>query len=235
MKILGVITARGGSKGVPRKNIKLLNGKPLVAYTIEAAKKSNIFDRIILSTEDEEIASTGKEFGVEVPFVRPLELAGDSVPTISVLVHALEWLRTNEGYIPDAVMLLQPTAPLRKPEHIREAQDLFVQSGADSVVSMTEVPLHLNAHWQFLRDWQGRATIATGEAFHEIVKRRQELPVTYARNGAIYLFKTPLLFGEIPSFYGETVCAYLMDEASSINIDSPEDFAEAESCIAIDT
>ncbi|MEK7155449.1 MAG: acylneuraminate cytidylyltransferase family protein, partial [Patescibacteria group bacterium] len=224
---LGIITARGGSKGIPRKNIKLLAGKPLIAYTIDAAKASGVFDRIIVSTDDAEIADVAKQYGAEVPFMRPSELAGDSTPTLPVLVHALKWLKENESYEPDAVMLLQPTAPLRTPQHIREAAELFTKSGADSVVSMSEVPGHHNPHWQFNLDNEQRISIFTGEAFSDIIKRRQELPKTYTRNGAIYLFKTELLFRVDPTFYGDDVRAYVMDKASSVNIDSPEDFALA--------
>lgn len=228
MKVLCLITARGGSKGIPRKNIKLLAGKPLIAYTIDAAKAAGVFDRIIVSTDDAEIADVAKQYGAEVPFMRPPELAGDTTPTLPVLVHALKWLKENESYEPDAVMLLQPTAPLRTPEHIREAVGLFTKSSADSVVSVSEVPGHHNPHWQFNLDNEQRISIFTGEAFKDIVKRRQELPKTYTRNGAIYLFKTLLLFAATPSFYGNDVRAYVMDDANSVNIDSPEDFALAE-------
>lgn len=228
MKVLGIITARGGSKGIPRKNVKLLAGKPLIAHTIDAAKESDVFDRIIVSTDDAEIAEVAKRCGADVPFMRPAELAGDTTPTLPVLVHALTWLKENEQYAPDVVMLLQPTAPLRKPEHIKGALDLFAASGADSVVSVSEVPGHHNPHWQFNLDPENRIQIFTGEAFKDIVKRRQELPKTYTRNGAIYLFKTSLLFASAPSFYGTDVRALVMDAASSVNIDSPEDFALAE-------
>ncbi|MEK7090871.1 MAG: acylneuraminate cytidylyltransferase family protein [Patescibacteria group bacterium] len=124
-KILGIITARGGSKGIPGKNIKLLSGKPLVVYTIEAAKKSASLDRIILTTDDEAIAKVAKQNGCEVPFMRPAELAKDDTPTMPVVQHALKWLAENENYGPDAVMILQPTSPLRQDFHIKEAVELF--------------------------------------------------------------------------------------------------------------
>ncbi|MBI2055590.1 MAG: acylneuraminate cytidylyltransferase family protein, partial [Candidatus Sungbacteria bacterium] len=129
MKILGIIPARGGSKSIPRKNIKELGGKPLIAWTIEAAKKSGVFDRIILTTDDSEIAEVGREWGVEVPFMRPNELAEDHTPTLPVIQHTLAWLEDNESYEPDAVMILQPTTPFRQPHHIQEAVQLFRQSG----------------------------------------------------------------------------------------------------------
>lgn len=228
MKTLGIVTARGGSKGIPRKNIKLLGGKPLIAHTIEAARESGIFDRIILSTDDEEIAAVGKKHGAEVPFMRPAELAEDTTPTLPVLVHVLEWLKENEGYEPDMVALLQPTCPLRRPEHLKQAHELFVRSGADSVVSMKEVPGHYNPHWQFNLGENGRIAIFTGEPFSDIVKRRQDLPKTYTRNGAVYLFKASLLFRDQPTFYGDDIRAFIMDERSSVNIDEPADFERAE-------
>ena len=228
MKVLGGITARGGSKGIPRKNVKILHGKPLIAYTIEAAKESGIFDRVILSTDDAEIAEVGKKYGAEVPFMRPVELAEDTTPTLPVLVHAIQWLKDNEKYEPDAVAILQPTAPLRRAEHLRAAYALFEKSRADSVVSVSEVPGHHNPHWQFTIDTDMRAKIFTGEVFADIIKRRQDLPKTYTRNGAIYLCKTSLLFADTPSFYGNDVRTYVMDEVGSINIDTPEDFARAE-------
>src|SRR3990167_5226090 len=114
-KILGIITARGGSKGVPGKNIKLLGGKPLIAYSIEAAQKSGVFDRIILTTDDLKIAEVAKKYGCEAPFMRPAELAGDAVQHLPVLRHAVQWLKDNEGYSPDYCMTLQPTSPLPEP------------------------------------------------------------------------------------------------------------------------
>lgn len=228
MNILCVITARGGSKGLPGKNIKLLAGKPLIAYTIEAAKEAGVFDRIILSTDDETIAAVGREYGAEVPFMRPAELAQDTTPTLPVLIHALSWLKENESYVPDAVCLLQPTAPLRTALHIQEAHALLEQTRADSVISVCEVPTHYNPHWQFSVDTEGRAALVTGESVADIIKRRQDLPPTYARNGAIYLFKTELLHAAQPSFYGNDVCAYRMSAADSVNIDTLEEFERVE-------
>mgnify|MGYP001619380412 CR=1 FL=1 len=132
MEILGIITARGGSKGIPKKNIRKLNGKPLLAWTIEAAKKSGAFSRLILSTDDPEIAGVGKKYGAEIPFLRPKKLAQDKTPTLPVIQHAIKWLLKKEGYIPDAVMILQPTTPFRQPKHIQKAISLFKKSKADS-------------------------------------------------------------------------------------------------------
>src|SRR3990167_5792850 len=143
LKILGVITARGGSKGIPGKNIKSLLGKPLIVYTIEAAKASGVFDpaaggasRLILSTDDPSIAEVAKKYSCEVPFMRPKieELAGDKATHLEVMKHAISWLKEKENYHPDYTMILQPTSPMRKPEHIKEAVELILKTGADSAV-----------------------------------------------------------------------------------------------------
>ncbi len=227
-KILGVITARGGSKGIPGKNIKELAGKPLIAYAIEAAHASGVFDRVIVSTDDEKIAEVAKAYGCEVPFMRPVELATDTTSHISVLQHAVNLLREN-NYFPDAVMILQPTAPFRTAEHIKESVALMEKSNADSVVSVSEVPGHYHPQWQFKIDKGNHMVIFTGEPFSQIVRRRQDLSKTYTRNGAIYYFKTELLFHPSePNFYGDHVAAYVMEPKESVNIDTMEDWKEAE-------
>ena len=230
MKLLGIITARGGSKGIPRKNIKELAGKPLIAYTIEAALSSGVFNRIVLSTDDQEIAETGKRCGAEVPFVRPAELAQDDTPTLPVLQHAVKWLKDNEGYLPDYVAILQPTAPLRQARHLKESFQKLVDSKADSVVSVTEIPGHYSPYWAVTADERGLGTLFTGEPIKARIPRRQELPrPAYAHNGAIYIFRTGLLFdSEKPNFYGDKVVIYPMDAKYSVNLDQPEDWEEAE-------
>lgn len=227
-KILGLITARGGSKGIPGKNIKELAGKPLIAYTIEAAQKSGVFDRLICSTDDDAIATMAKKYGCEVPFMRPIELAQDHTPHTPVLCHAINWLGDHEKYEPDFVMILQPTAPLRTARHIQEAVELMKTSGADSIISVSEVPSHHHPRWQFIIDNDNRMAIFTGEPFAELVRRRQDLSKTYTRNGAIYLFKTELLSDDKPNFYGNHAAAYVMKPKESVNIDTMEDWQEAE-------
>lgn len=230
MKVLGIITARGGSKGIPGKNIKKLSGKPLIAYTIEAAKKSGIFDRIILSTDDKKIAEVGKKYGVEVPFLRPTELAQDKTSTLPVLQHAVKWLKDNEGYWPDYVMILQPIAPLRQPWHLKESLELLIKTKADSVVSVVEIPGHFSPYWAVIRDQNGLGKLFTGQPLRARIPRRQDFPQkTYANSGAIYIFKTELLFDSKESnFYGDKVAIYVMDEKYNVNIDEPEDWSLAE-------
>lgn len=230
MKIFGIIPARGGSKSIPRKNIKELGGKPLIAWTIEAARASQALDRVILSTDDPEIAEVGRQWGIEVPFLRPKELAEDHSPTLPVLQHAARWLAENENYHPDAVMLLQPTAPFRQARHIKEAAELFEKSGADSVVSVVEIPGHLSPYWAVVTADDGWAHLFSGDPIRKRIPRRQSFPKkTYANNGAIYLFRTHLLFHpEEPSLYGDRVKLYPMERKYSVNLDSPEDWVQAE-------
>lgn len=233
MRILGVITARGGSKSIPRKNIKGLCGKPLIAYTIAAAKESGVFDRIILSTDDREIADVAKCYGCEVPFMRAAELAQDTTPHLPVMQHAVQWLREHEGYEPDYVAILQPTAPLRQAFHLREAVELLKKTGADSVVSMVEIPGHHNPHWAVTVDEHGLGRLlVSGEPIRTRIPRRQNLPKAYAHSGAIYLFRTGFLFDPVePNFYGDKVAAYIMADRYNVNIDGPEDWELAEAAI----
>ncbi len=227
-KVLGVITARGGSKGIPGKNIKPFFGKPLIAYTIEAAITSGVFDKLILSTDDKEIAGVAKKFGCDAPFIRPAELAGDNTPHLSVIQHAVRWLKENEKYEPDYVMILQPTSPLRRPEHIKESVDLMLKYRSDSVVRVSPVPGHYNPQWQFVLGEGNALKIFTGGPFRDIIKRRQDLSTTYAKNGSIFLIKTANLFDNRPSLYGDDVRAYVMDEKFSTNIDTPGDWSATE-------
>ena len=230
MKILGVITARGGSKSIPRKNIKELCGKPLIAWTIEAAKQSGVFDRVILSTDDEEIAAVGKRWGAEVPFMRPQELAQDTTPHLPVMQHAVKWLKEHEEYEPDFVCILQPTAPLRQAWHLREAVELLEKTGADSVVSMVEIPGHYSPYWAVKIDERGLGTLlVSGNPIRTRILRRQSLPKAYTHSGAIYLFRTALLFDPAePNFYGDKVAAYVMEDKYNVNIDDPADWVLAE-------
>lgn len=228
-KVLGIITARGGSKGIPGKNIKPMLGKPLIAYTIEAAKASGAFDRLILSTDDAAIADVAKQYGCDVPFMRPAELAQDNTQHLPVLRHAVEWLKTNEGYWPDYVMTLQPTSPLRQPFHIKEAVDLILKTGADSVVSVAAIPKHFAPHKAMIAGEDGMLTLFNGNPVRKRTNRRQELGAAYWSVGSIYLFKTGLMFHPTePNCYGDRVAPYLMDEKYLVDIDTPEDWEVAE-------
>ncbi len=227
-KVLALVPARGGSKGIPRKNVKPFCGKPLIAWSIEAGLTSGAVDRVVVSTDNEEIAEAARAAGAEVPFMRPAELAEDTTPTLPVLQHAVQWLKENEGYAPDYVLLLEPTSPGRQAFHIKEAIELVGKTGADSVIALGNVPGHFNYHWQVDLKEDGKALLVDGTPWPQVIRRRQDLPPMYFRNGAFYLFKTELLFADTPSLYGSDVRGYLVGPEYSIDIDSPKDWAEAE-------
>lgn len=233
MKVLGIITARGGSKGIPGKNLKLLAGKPLLAYTVDTARRSAALDRVILSTEDEAIAAAGRDLGCDVPFIRPLDLAHDDTPHLPVIQHATRWMRERVNYQPDAVMILQPTSPLRTADDIAAAVALLDSSGADSVLSVNEVPVHAHPMRTLRLDEQGLAVLFVGgEPVRKRINRRQDLPPAWVMNGAIYACRTHVLFSAEPSLYGNRVAAYRMPPDRSISIDDLEDWHAAERALA---
>jgi len=224
MKILGLIPARGGSKGVPRKNIKPLAGKPLLAYTAEQALASKLLDRVILSTNDEEIAEVGRKCGLEVPFMRPDELAQDNSGSLGVVKHALAFFE-RQGEFFDAVCLLQVTSPYRPDGAIDEVIELFKKKRPDSLVSVQRVPDEFNPHWIFEIGENGYLHIATGEK--KIIPRRQELPPAYHRDGAIYITSAECIKTK-ESLIGEKIVAYPIESPVLINIDTMEDWERAE-------
>ncbi len=228
MKVLGIIPARSGSKGVHRKNIKLLCGKPLLAYTIESALKASRLTRIILSTEDEEIANVGMSWGADVPFLRPRELAEDSSPTLPVVQHALETLEyAGEQY--DAVCLLQPTNPLRRSFDVDNCIELLEKTGADSVISVLPVPAEYNPHWVYWKSEDGSLGLATGE--NEPIPRRQDLPPAFHREGSVYVTRTEIVRSR-QSLYGNNIMGYEIPPEFSSNIDTLSDWQEVEDRIS---
>jgi N-acylneuraminate cytidylyltransferase len=222
MKILGIIPARGGSKGIPGKNIKLLAGKPLLAYTAEQAKAAKSLDRVILSSDDEKIIEVARELGIEVPFVRSASLARDATSSLEVIQHAVNYLK-GKGEEYDAVCLLQPTTPSRSPGLIDQAIEKFRTGNYDSVISVREVPQDFNPHWSF-EEKNGSLELATGEK--EIIKRRQDLPKAYHRDGAIYITKTSVLL-EQNSLYGNEIGFINTTGNPYVNIDTPADWESA--------
>ncbi len=233
MKVLGIITARGGSKGIPGKNLKLLAGKPLLAYTIETARASRALDRVILSTEDEAIAAAARDLGCDVPFMRPSDLAQDDTPHLPVIQHATRWMQERAGYTPDAVMILQPTSPLRTADDIAAAVHLLETSDADSVLSVNEVPVHAHPMRTLRLDAQGDAVLfVSGEPVRKRINRRQDLPPAWVMNGCIYACRTRVLFDAQPSLYGNRVAAYRMPADRSLSIDDLEDWHAAERALA---
>lgn len=226
-KILGLIPARGGSKSIPLKNIYPIAGKPLMAYTCRSALESSVISRVIVSTDHEEIASIGQQCGVEVPFMRPFELARDDSPSIDVALHALHWLKSEEGWVPDILVLLQPTSPLRRAEHIDQAVELLQKEQIDTVVSVVKVPHNFSPYSiqkienDLLKDFWG-------EPLPFDRYRRQNFPTLYARNGpAILAARVPVLI-QFKSFYGNRVKPYIMLERDSIDVDNRFDLKMAE-------
>ncbi len=224
MKVLGLVPARGGSKSIPRKNIRVLAGRPLLAYTAEAARRASRLGCVVLSTDDEEIARVGRACGLEVPFLRPASLAGDEAPTIGVVQHALRFLEAR-GETWDAVCILQPTSPLRRPEDIDCCIELLEESEADAVVSVLPVPDRYNPHWVYFKTSGGPLRISTGEK--EPVPRRQELAPCFHREGSIYVVRRNVVM-ELGSLYGNRLFGYPIDPKRSVNIDLPEDWEAAE-------
>lgn len=216
--VVAIIPARGGSKGIPRKNIKNLNGKPLIAYTIDEALKSKYIDRVIVSTEDLEIAEISKSFGAEVPFLRPKELAQDDTPGIEPIIHSINYLVNNENYNFDYVMCLQCTSPLRNSKQIDEAIDEIYKKDADSAVSVCES--EVNPYWMKVIQDGKMLDFLNDNKFYA---RRQDLPIVYRLNGAIYLAKIEIILNK-KSWYTNNTVPIIMDKISSIDIDDEIDF-----------
>ncbi len=221
--VLGLITARGGSKGVPGKNVRPLAGKPLIAWTIEAARASGRLDRVVVSTDDDEIAAVAREFGAEVPFMRPAELAQDDSPHILSVLHALDELAGLEQYAPDAVCLLQPTSPLRTAEDIDAAIAIACESDAPAVVSVTEALAHPQLTQRMDADGRLHPFMEADTDY----LRRQDLPDAYVLNGAVYVNTTDSLRRD-ETFYPEGLRGYVMPPERSLDIDTLWDFHLAE-------
>jgi len=212
--VLAIIPARGCSKGIPRKNIRILAGKPLIAWTIEEAKKSKYIDRLILSSEDDEIIKVAKNYGCEVPFVRPPELAKDDTPGIEPVLHALNTLKEKYDY----VVLLQPTSPLRSVDDIDSCIENCFLSKAPSCVSVTEVDQH--PFWMYAIDTS--KNLAPIMQQHNNAFRRQDLPPVYILNGAIYIAESNFLANN-RSFLTTMTKAYIMPHERSSDIDNDTD------------
>ena len=229
MTILGIIPARGGSKGVPGKNIKLLAGKPLLQYTVEVAQASKQLSRLILSSDDAAIIEVANTLNLEVPFVRPQNLAQDASPTLPVIQHALQFF-ISKGICFDAVCLLQITSPFRTVDFLDKAISKFIESKADSLISVQEIPHEFNPHWAFVEDENNYLKVATGEK--NIIPRRQELPSSFFRDGSIYITKTEVLKGE-NSLFGSKISHIKSPKETYVNIDTMEDWHKAEEIIKI--
>lgn len=220
-RILGLIPARGGSKGVLRKNIRLVAGKPLVVYSIDAALQSGCLNPVIVSTDDDEIAQVSAAWGAEI-MMRPPELAGDETPMIAVVRHVIEQLEQERGMRFDYCVLLQPTAPMRTAQDIRTAVDILKNTDADTVVSVYKVGDHHPSRMYHIED--EKLIPMQSEPPNRL---RQSLPPVYHRNGAVYAFQRSLL-ERADSLIGEDVRPYIMPEERSVNIDNEVDLLLAD-------
>ncbi|MBA3677867.1 MAG: acylneuraminate cytidylyltransferase family protein [Sphingosinicella sp.] len=221
MSTLALIPARGGSKGIPRKNVRMLAGQPLIAWSIQAALASARIDAVVVSTEDEEIAEVARNAGAEVPFMRPVELSADDTPGIEPTLHAIDMLPAY-----DAVLLLQPTSPLRTTADIDGILALAGETHAQAIVSVCEAEDH--PAWMY--------RLGAGGNLHRLfpgenVDRRQDLPKVFSLNGAMYFGRTQWLRAQ-RSFLGEGTVGYPMSAEDSVDIDGPLDWSLAEILLA---
>lgn len=221
--MLAIIPARGGSKGLPGKNIKELEGKPLIAYTIEAALNAEVIDRVIVSTDDEKIAAISKQYGAEIPYIRGEELASDEASAIDVYIDVVKRLGKEYEKLP--FMVLLPTVPFRTSRHIEEAYKLFHDEQAKTLVSVVEADVP--ASWYFsINDRGGLHSEGYGLKNGNVLNR-QVNKSSYIPNGAIYILDYDLLQKE-RTYYCEQTIPYIMDKKASIDIDTIEDFEYAE-------
>ena len=228
--ILAVIPARGGSKSVPRKNLKILGGRPLIVHSIDAARQSQLITRVIVSTDDDEIADVARRFGAEVPFIRPAELARDDTPDFPVFRHALEWLEREERYRPELVVQLRPTAPMRRVDTIdRAVAALLARPEMDSLRAVSlakETPFKM---WFIGASGELQPVVTlpgVGEAYN---MPRQSLPKAYWQNGYIDISRPATI--QAGSMTGTRILSFVVDEPC-VEIDYEEHFAAAERMFA---
>lgn len=219
-KVIAIIIARGGSKSIPRKNVLPLGGKPLVAWPVDLAKSVPRIDRVVISTDDDEIMEIAKAHGAEAPFKRPAELADDQTETLPVLEHCLRYLADKENYQPDIVLLLYPTAPFLKRERVEEALDLFENTSCNSVISVVE-------DWG--RFWRLEESAGKYLPLHpkERVNRQYYKPLC-REDGAVYFNRCDVIMKQHKAVDEENVKFLMMREGENVDIDEPEDFKKAE-------
>tara|TARA_X000000368_G_C22938346_1_gene670925 strand:- start:160 stop:849 length:690 start_codon:yes stop_codon:yes gene_type:complete len=221
--MIAIIPARGGSKGLPGKNIKPLNGIPLICHTILTALKSNAISRVIVSTDDEEIAKISQKCGAEVPFIRPKELADDDSMVMDAYIYTLDRLRDTSEELIESFVALLPTAPLRSSNDIDNAVEIFLENEADSVLSVTEAEVPIE--WYKKIDQKG--TLKNYLPEDDAVSNRQDYNIAHIPNGAIYVFRLELL-RDTRQYYHDKTYAYIMPRIRSVDIDEPIDFEWAE-------
>jgi len=223
--MIAVIPARGGSKGLPGKNIRDFNGKPLIYYTICEAKKAKRIERIIVSTDDPEIADISLSYGADIPFYRPAELATDNALAIDNYIYTIQRMNRDFGQDIQQFVVLQPTSPLRTAADIDQAMNLFQNNDADSVISV--VKFSHPPHWAKGIDEQGRIGSYFKDTEIDVNMNRQHYLPAFVPNGAIFVFKTELLLRK-HSYYSDRTYAYVMPQERSIDIDTLLDFEYAQ-------
>jgi CMP-N-acetylneuraminic acid synthetase len=226
VSVLGLIPARGGSRGIPRKNVRPFLGKPLLLWTVELALASDALDHVVVSTDDEEIAELAGAAGARA-VLRPAELAGDATPTAPVGAHALATLAA-EGLEPATVAILEPTSPGRRPAHVTEGLALLAGSGADSVASVSLVPHHFVAEKQLALAADGAIAGLDGTPVAAMTHRRQDLPERYAFDGILFACRAELLRLDPPTLWGPRTLGYAVDRRFAIDLDDLEDWLPAE-------
>ncbi len=223
-RVLAIITARGGSKGVPRKNVKDFGGKPLIAYTIDIAKRSKAITDLIVSTDDQEIAEIAGKLGVEIPFIRPAELAQDNTPHLPVVQHAITHMENARGYTYDYIVILQPTSPFRLVEDIDETIALIEKTDADSAVSIVEIESGKHPMKAKRLDGQNVLPYFMDEPEG---RRRQDLPPAYRRSGHVYVMKRDLFMKE-NKLFGNHIVGHIVPQERYVDIDTEFDWVTAE-------
>ena len=220
MEVLVLIPARGGSKGLPGKNIKPLEGTPLIAHSINHAKGSKYVTRIIVSTDDQEIANVAKQYGAEIPFMRPQELATDTAIAVDTYIYTLNKLKHDEAYEPDILIILQPTSPLRASEDIDNAIEIYKEKQADSVIGVVEYEHPLARAKKILED--GRM-LPYLESEGQRLQNRQQMKKAFSPNGAVYVLN-PKLVKETKTYYTSNTFPYIMSREKAVDIDTIDDF-----------
>jgi N-acylneuraminate cytidylyltransferase len=226
MKILSLIPARAGSQRIPNKNILPLNGKPLICYTVEAALESALINRVIVSTDSERIANTAKEAGAEIPFMRPENISKSTSTEMEFFIHALKWMKDNEGYIPDLIVLLYPTSPFRKSITIDKAVEMMIKHPeADSLRSIKKCSEHPFKMWKEKNGYLTPFVESENKNIHTF--SYQLLPEVYIQNASIYITKSDTIFNK-KSPTGDIIIPFYMDEFESIDINNQIDLHFAE-------
>lgn len=224
-RLLALVPARGGSKAIPGKNLKPLGGKPLIAWSADAAKASGLFEKVVLSTDSEDIAEAGRKAGLEVPFLRPPEISTDAAPMLPVIEHALAHYE-KQGWVPDAVVLLQPTSPFRRPEMLKEAARRILDEGYDSVVGVYKVPSEFSPYYLMKIGESGLLEFIFPEVALKTGRRQDALPA-YKRCGSVFAFSRACLktYGNI---YGKKCFPLVAEGPEAVNIDNMADWEQAE-------